>query len=71
MLTVKVSVTADCEALLHALPRFQGWYLEDERYDEDGAGVVTICSYDLDGDLPASTERAISLHPGVVEFEVL
>jgi len=69
MLTLQVTVTADCEGLLHSLPRHE-WELESEEYNDDGTGVVTITAHDLD-DTTSALEWALNMHPGVVSYRVV
>lgn len=66
--TLIVAVTAECEELITALPRHEGWELQSEDYSEDGSGVITI-GFDGD-DLSAAAEQALNTHDGVVSYRV-
>ena len=68
MATLIVKITPYCEGLLLMLPRGAGWELEDEEYDEDGVGVITI-SFD-GADLSAAAEQALDTNDEVISYEV-
>lgn len=64
---VTVTVTAECEGLLHTLPSGREWELLDEEYADDGTGVIRI---GFDGDeLTAADEEAFNTNPGVICYE--
>ncbi len=69
MATLIIEVTAECEGLLHTLPRGAGWELQSEDYCEDGSGTITI---DFDGDdLSAAAEQSLDTNDEVVSYQVL
>lgn len=68
MATLIVEITAECEGLLHTLPRGGGWSLESEEYREDGSGTLEI-SFDGD-DLSAAAERALDANSEVISYKV-
>lgn len=64
--TLIVKVTAECEGLLHTLPRGQGWSIESETYDIDGHGLIEI-GFQGD-DLSAAAEQALDSNDEVVMY---
>ena len=68
MSTLIVKVTAECEGLLHTLPRGAGWELQNEDYDDDGLGTITI-GFD-DDDLSATAEQALNTNDEVISYRV-
>jgi hypothetical protein len=67
MITVKVSVTAECEGLLHSMPRGYEYELVAEDYNDDGSGTVEFIIHDVD-ELTAAMEQSLNTNPGVVSY---
>lgn len=69
MITVAVEVTADCEGLLHSMPRGYEYDLDSEEYKEDGSGIVVFIVHDVD-ELTSGMEQALNTNDGVISYFV-
>ena len=69
MITLRVTVKATCESLIDTLPACDRWYLEDEEYNPDGSGVVTITSDEIDL-LRGESEASINENPDIESYEL-
>lgn len=72
MITITVQVTADCEGVITALPRYGEWELVDEEYNEDGTGVVVVNSHrwNFAAEVPYVVEQALDGHNGVISYAI-
>ena len=71
---VIVTVTTECEGLLHTLPRGRVWELQSEEYkaDPNGSGMtVGIIAIGFDGDeLSGYAEAALNANDEVLSYRV-
>lgn len=69
MITITIKVTAECEGLLHSMPRGYEYELISEDYNDDGSGVVEIAIHDVD-ELTTGMLQAMDTTDGVTSYHV-
>jgi len=69
MLSLYVTVTADCEDLANAIfGRWGEWQFDDEEYQDDGNIVL---AYSWNGDMRDEVERNLDMHRHVISYQII